>query len=131
MKDESVYPLNDKWYCKACFDKLDTGISAASRDILSQKCHKCYKEFSPGSLVSECKSAENFSFILITFEIFFKIKVIIIIQLVLYVLNVIHQSLVNHFIINQNLMIDNQKRNFYVKIVILKMRKNVQNVKIK
>ena len=55
MKDESVYPLNDKWYCKACFDKLDTGISAASRDILTQKCRKCHKEFAPGSLVSECK----------------------------------------------------------------------------
>ncbi len=55
MKDESVYPLNDKWYCKTCFDKLDTGISAASRDILSQKCRKCHKEFAPGSLVSECK----------------------------------------------------------------------------
>jgi hypothetical protein len=55
MKDEPVYPLNDKWYCKACFDKLDNGISAASRDILSQKCRKCYKEFAPGALVSECK----------------------------------------------------------------------------
>ena len=28
-------------------------------------------------------------------------------------------------------MIDNQKQNFYAKIVILKMHKNVQNVKIK
>ena len=55
MKDEPVYPLNDKWYCKACFDKLDTGVSAASRDILSQKCRKCHKEFAAGALVSECK----------------------------------------------------------------------------
>ncbi|CAF1128922.1 unnamed protein product [Rotaria sp. Silwood1] len=55
MKDEPVYPLNDKWYCKICFDKLDTGVSAAARDILSQKCRKCYKEFAPGSLVSEYK----------------------------------------------------------------------------
>ncbi len=55
MKDESVYPLNDKWYCKNCFDKLDTGISAAAKDILNQKCAKCHKEFAPGSLVSECK----------------------------------------------------------------------------
>lgn len=54
MKDESVYPLNDKWFCKSCFDRLDTGISAASRDILSEKCRQCHKEFSPGSLVSEC-----------------------------------------------------------------------------
>lgn len=55
MKDEPVYPFNEKWYCKNCFDKLDTGVSAAARDILSQKCRKCYKEFAPGSLVSECK----------------------------------------------------------------------------
>ncbi|CAF1631516.1 unnamed protein product [Adineta ricciae] len=55
MKDESVYPLKDKWYCKNCFDQLNTGISAASRDILGEKCHKCYREFAPGSLVSEYK----------------------------------------------------------------------------
>ena len=63
MKDEPVYPLNDKWYCKACFDKLDNGISAASRDILSQKCRKCYKEFAPGALVSECKFLKALSFV--------------------------------------------------------------------
>lgn len=55
MKDEPVYPFHDKWYCKGCFDRLDSGISAASRDILSRKCGKCHKEFSPGALVSECK----------------------------------------------------------------------------
>ena len=55
MKDESVYPSNDKWYCKRCFDNLNTGVTAAARDILSEKCHQCHKEFTPGSLVSECK----------------------------------------------------------------------------
>ena len=55
MKDEAVYPFHEKWYCKACFDRLETGISAASRDILSRKCHRCYKEFAPGALVSECR----------------------------------------------------------------------------
>jgi hypothetical protein len=74
---------------------------------------------------------ENLSFLFVHMLELFKIKEIFIIQLVSYVLNVTHRSLVNHFIIKQNLMIDYPKRNFYVKIVILKMLKNVLNVKTK
>ena len=55
MKDEPVYPYQDRWFCKNCFDRLDSGVTAASRDILARKCAKCYKEFAPGALVSECK----------------------------------------------------------------------------
>ena len=55
MKDEPVYSLDDRWYCAACFDRLDCGVRAASRDILGRKCAQCQKEFPSEGFASECK----------------------------------------------------------------------------
>ncbi|CAF0857752.1 unnamed protein product [Didymodactylos carnosus] len=55
MKDEPVYPDGNKWYCRACYDKLDTGRKAAGREILEKKCKNCHKGFTSGTQVSEFK----------------------------------------------------------------------------